>query len=117
MTYQLSTVTRICAAHYHLTVLHPLGLYCLCFGAALLNPLFIAQILSTFEKDDYVFKMIQHFVITLVDLQLDAQNSCLFTYNTFIKILYMFRTLLCSSSGGLRRNCICVASGIVTLCR
>jgi len=23
--------------------------------------------------------------ITLVDLQLDAQNSCLFTYNTFIK--------------------------------
>jgi len=23
-------------------------------------------------------------VITLVDLQLDAQNSCLFTYNTFI---------------------------------
>jgi hypothetical protein len=28
--------------------------------------------------------------ITLVDLQLDAQNSCLFTYNTFIKILYMF---------------------------
>jgi len=23
-------------------------------------------------------------VVTLVDLQLDAQNSCLFTYNTFI---------------------------------
>ena len=44
--------------------------------------------------------------ITLVDLQLDAQNSYLFTYNTFIKILYMFRALLCSSSGGLRRNCI-----------
>jgi hypothetical protein len=36
--------------------------------------------------------------ITLVDLQLDAQNSCLFTYlyNTFIKILYMFRALPCS---------------------
>jgi len=34
------------------------------------------------------------------------QNSYLFTYNTFIKILYMFRTLPCSSSGGLRRNCI-----------
>ena len=31
-----------------------------------------------------------HCSITLVDLQLDAQNSCLFTYNTFIKILYMF---------------------------
>jgi hypothetical protein len=53
----------------------------------------------------------------LVDLQLDAQNSYLFTYNTFIKILYMFRALPCSSSGGLRRNCIYAASGIVTLCR
>ena len=30
--------------------------------------------------------------MTLVDIQLDAQNSCLFTYNTFIKILYMFRS-------------------------
>ena len=55
--------------------------------------------------------------ITLVDLQLDAQNSYLFTYNTFIKILYMFRALPCSSSGGQRRNCIYAASGIVTLCR
>ena len=55
--------------------------------------------------------------ITLVDLQLDAQKSYLFTYNTFIKILYMFRVLPCSSSGGLRRNCICAASGIVTVCR
>jgi len=44
--------------------------------------------------------------LTLVDLQLDAQNSYLFTYNTFIKILYMFRALPCSYSGGLRRNCI-----------
>jgi hypothetical protein len=32
-----------------------------------------------------------HCSITLVDLQLDTQNSYLFTYNTFIKILYMFR--------------------------
>jgi len=55
--------------------------------------------------------------ITLVDFQLDAQNSYLFTYNIFIKILYMFRALLCSSSGGLRRNCVYAASGIVTLCR
>ena len=54
---------------------------------------------------------------TLVDLQLDAQNSYLFTYNTFIKIIYIFRALPCSSSGGLRRNCIYAASGIVTLCR
>jgi hypothetical protein len=41
------------------------------------------------------------FLTILVDLQLDAQNSYLFTYNTFIKILYMFRALPCSSSGGL----------------
>ena len=51
---------------------------------------------------------------SLVDLQLDAQNSYLFTNNTFIKILYMFRALPCSSSGGLRHNCIYAASGIVT---
>jgi hypothetical protein len=56
-----------------------------------------------------------HRSITLVDLQLDAQNSYLFTYNTFIKILYMFRALPCLSSGGLHRNCIYAASGIVTL--
>ena len=48
---------------------------------------------------------------------INAQNSCLFTHNTFIKILYMFRALPCSSSGGLRRDCIYAASGIVTLCR
>jgi len=58
-----------------------------------------------------------HHSITLVDLQPDAYNSCLFTYNTFIKILYMFRALPCPSSGGLRRNYIYAASGIVTLCR
>jgi len=47
-----------------------------------------------------------------------CRNSYLFTYNTctFIKILYMFRALPCSSSGGLRRNCIYAVSGIVTLC-
>jgi hypothetical protein len=58
---------------------------------------------------------VQHRSISLVDLQLDAQNSYLFTYNTFIKILYMFRALSCSSSGGMRRNCIYAASGTVTL--
>jgi len=31
-----------------------------------------------------------HRSITLTDLQLDTQNSYLLTYNTFIKILYMF---------------------------
>jgi len=58
-----------------------------------------------------------HRRITLVHLQLDAQNSYLFIYNTFIKILFIFRALPCSSSGGLRRNCIYAASGIVTVCR
>ena len=58
-----------------------------------------------------------HRSITLVYLQLDAKNCRLFTYNTLIKILYMFRALPCSSSGGLRRNCVYAASGIVTLCR
>ena len=58
-----------------------------------------------------------HHSITLVNFQLDVQNSYLFIYNTFIKILFMFRALPCSSSGGLRRNCLCAASGIVTLCR
>jgi hypothetical protein len=53
----------------------------------------------------------------LVDLQLDAQNSYLFAHNTLIKILYVFRALPCSSSGGLRRNCVYAASGIVTLFR
>ena len=55
--------------------------------------------------------------LSLVDLQLDAQNSCLFTYNIFIKILYMFRAVRCKYSVGLSRNCIYAASGIVTLCR
>jgi len=27
------------------------------------------------------------------DLQLDALNSCLFTYNTFIELVYAFRAL------------------------
>ena len=55
--------------------------------------------------------------VSLVDFQLDAQNSYLFIYKTFIKILYMFRAFPCSSSGGLRRNCIYAASGIVTVCK
>jgi hypothetical protein len=55
--------------------------------------------------------------ITFIDFQIDAQNSYLFIYNIFIKILYMFWALPCSSSGGLRRNCIYAACGIVTLCR
>ena len=66
---------------------------------------------SFIKLDDW---LTVHRSITLVNLQLGAQNSYLFAYNTFIKILYMFRALPCSSSGGLRRNCIYAASGIVT---
>ena len=58
-----------------------------------------------------------HRSITLVNLQLDVQNSYLFTYNIFIKILYMFQALPYSSSGGLGRNCVYAASGIATLSR
>ena len=58
-----------------------------------------------------------HHSTTLVDLQRDPQNSYLFTYNTFIKILYIFRELLWPSSGGPLRNRIHAVSGIITLCR
>ena len=58
-----------------------------------------------------------HRSITLVDLQIDAENSYLFTYNIFIKILHMFQALSCSSSGGLCHNRIYAASVIITLCR
>ena len=61
---------------------------------------------KTTNKNNLDDWLIVHRSITLVDLQLDAQISYLFTHNTFIKILYMFRALPCSSSGGLRRNCI-----------
>jgi len=68
---------------------------------------------STSHQD----RLTVHRSTTLVDLQLDAQISYLFTYNTFIKILYMFRALPHSSSGSLRRNYVYATSGIVTLCR
>jgi hypothetical protein len=40
-----------------------------------------------------------HRSITLNDIQLDVQNYYLFIYNTFIKLLYMFRAVRsnCSS--------------------
>ena len=77
------------------------------------------QRLSSFEQNVFSLHdwLTVHRGITLVNFQLDAQNSYLFTYNTFIKIFYVFRALPCSSSGGLRRNCIYAVSGIVTLCR
>jgi hypothetical protein len=54
-----------------------------------------------------------HRIITLVDLQLDAQNSHLFTYNTFIKILYKVLLVYvslqamahCGQDGQIRLSC------------
>jgi len=46
------------------------------------------------KNDDW---LTMHRSITLDDFQLDAQNLYLFIYNTFIKILYMFRASPCSS--------------------
>jgi hypothetical protein len=71
----------------------------------------MAVLIQVHFYDDWL--TVLHRSITLVNFQLDAQNSYLFTYNRFIKILYMFRALPCSSSGGLRRKCIYAASGIV----
>ena len=57
-------------------------------------------------KSSKILHYAQILFMSLLDFQLDEQNSYLFTHNTFIKILYMFRALPCSSSGGLCRNCI-----------
>ena len=48
----------------------------------------------------------------MFDLQLDAQNSYLFTYNTFIKILYMFRPLTGAQDSHLQRVTIPEAAHI-----
>jgi hypothetical protein len=69
---------------------------------------------TTFSLDDW---LTVHRSTTLVDVQIDAKNSYLFTYNTFIELLYMFRALPCSSLEGPRRNCTYAACGIITLCR
>ena len=55
--------------------------------------------------------------LTLVDFQLDAQNSYLFIYNTFIKILYMFQALPCSSSGGLDIDLLKICREMLETCR
>jgi len=79
-----------------------------------INNFFTALITNCTNLDDWL-KV--HLSISSVNFQLDAQHSLfIYIYNTFIKILYMFRALPCSSSGGLRRNCIYAASGIVTVC-
>jgi hypothetical protein len=59
---------------------------------------YLSCLFSTVNLDDW---LTVHRSITLVVIQLDAHNSYLFTYNTFIEILYMFRALPCSSSEGL----------------
>jgi len=56
-----------------------------------------SDVYTVMNLDDW---LTVHRSITLVNFQLDAQNS-LFIYNTFIKSLYMFRAVRCSSSGGL----------------
>jgi formate-dependent nitrite reductase membrane component NrfD len=85
----------------------------LIFSAFFLRSATIENKIIIYELDDW---LTVHCSIAVVTFQLDAQNSYLFIHNTFIKILYMFRALSCSSSGGLCRNCIYVASGIVTVC-
>jgi hypothetical protein len=58
------------------------------------NVLLITRSRITFSKI--------HYGLTLVGLQLDAQNSCLFTYNTFIliliNVLYVNKQEFCASS-------------------
>jgi hypothetical protein len=49
------------------------------------------NVAKRFENDIYIYS--DNSVYPWFDLQLDAQNSCLFTYTTFIKLLYMFRAL------------------------
>ena len=66
---------------------------------------------GSYRLDDW---LTVHRSITLVDLQLDAQNSYLFIYNIFIKILNMSRAAYRSSSGAVT---VFAASGIVALCR
>jgi len=57
------------------------------------------QFISVFQHQLFDFDdwLTVHRTITLVNFQLGAQNSYLFIYNTFIKILYMFRALPCLS--------------------
>ena len=57
--------------------------------------------MDTASQEESEYSWTKQTTKTLVDLQLDAQYSYLFTYNTFIKIFYMFRALSCSSSGGV----------------
>jgi len=51
---------------------------------------------QTFQNKYRILKHNENQILNkliLVELQLDAQNSYLFTHNTFIKILYIFRAI------------------------
>jgi len=85
-----------------INLLKPSGPVQACTGITLPFTIHIYKYVS--KVDDWL--TVLHRSITLVNLQLDKQNSSLFIYNTFIKILYVFRALPCSSSGGLRHNCV-----------
>jgi hypothetical protein len=54
--------------------------------------------------------------ITLVDLQPDAQNSYLFTYNNLLKSS-VFQALPCSSSGGLYVVIVYMQPLVSSLCK
>jgi len=85
-----------------------------CSSSGGLRRNFLLYLSCLFSIANLDWLTVQH-SITLVELQLDAQNSCLFTYNTFIKILYMFRVLHCSSSGVLRHNCLVYLSCLFSI--
>ena len=79
------------------------ALYVICVGSRVLKFVFgflyHAFIQSLHAKAGMMHEGRLNNMKILFHLQLDVQNSCLVTYNTFIKILYMFRALPCSSSG------------------
>jgi hypothetical protein len=111
-----ASLRNVCPIQFHslLFIWISIGFYLVIFHISLFVILSVHFIFIL----AFIYKCLQSSCyLTLVDLQLDAQNSYLFIYNTFIKILYMFRALPCSSLGVLRRNCIYAASGIVTLFR
>jgi len=57
-----------------------------------------------------------HYNITLVELQLDAQNSCLFTYNTFINVLYVNKPEFCASIWSSAKVIALYGAENLTLC-
>jgi len=96
----------------------------ICFPFVLIGFQYNNKHVTAYFTSIWSLHCLQFTDITITDFLIDnlgwSPTWCtqfLFTYNTFIKILYMFRALPCSSSGGLRHNCIYAASGIVTLCR